>query len=110
LLLGIFDPDGSLRYVGSVPPYFRQASAFFRRAEAQENSPFSNTPKQERGREYVWVKPEIVVEVSFREWTRGGELRHAVFHAVRDDKPAHQVTAEPAIDPARATPTRARRK
>ena len=100
LLLGIFDPDGSLRYVGSVPPYFasRQASAFFRRAEAQENSPFSNTPKPERGREYVWVKPEIVVEVSFREWARGGELRHAVFHAVRDDKPAHEVTAEPTIE------------
>ncbi|CAN7793021.1 non-homologous end-joining DNA ligase [Paraburkholderia hospita] len=85
LLLGVFDPDGSLRYVGSVPPYFtsRQASAFFARAEAQEFTPFRNTPKAERGREYLWLKPVIVVEVSFREWTRGGELRHALSRGTR---------------------------
>ncbi|WP_227746814.1 non-homologous end-joining DNA ligase [Paraburkholderia franconis] len=103
LLLGVFDPDGSFRYVGSVPPYFtsHQASAFVARAKpgVQNDSPFRNSPKLERDRAYLWLKPEIVVEVSFLEWTRSGELRNAVFRAVRDDKPAHDVTVEPAIDP-----------
>jgi bifunctional non-homologous end joining protein LigD len=101
LLLGVFDPDGSLRYVGSVPPYFtrRQATAFFARAQVQESAPFRKNPKAEREREYVWLKPEIVVEVSFREWTPRGELRHTKFLALRDDKPAREVTMEPAIDP-----------
>ena len=41
-----------------------------------------------------WVKPQIVVEVSFVEWTRDGLLRHSQFVAVRDDKPARGVRRE----------------
>ena len=33
-----------------------------------------------------WVKPRLVVEVSFAEWTRDGSLRHASFLGVREDK------------------------
>jgi bifunctional non-homologous end joining protein LigD len=47
-------------------------------------------------RELVWVKPQLVAEVSFTEWTRDGSLRHASFVGVRDDKLAREVRREPA--------------
>jgi bifunctional non-homologous end joining protein LigD len=41
-----------------------------------------------------WVKPALVAEVSFAEWTRDGSLRHAAFIGLRDDKPARSVVRE----------------
>ena len=41
-----------------------------------------------------WVKPVVVVEVSFVEWTRDGSLRHASFEGLRDDKSARDVVRE----------------
>lgn len=41
-----------------------------------------------------WLKPRIVVEVSFTEWTRDGSLRHAAFLGLRDDKQAREVRRE----------------
>jgi bifunctional non-homologous end joining protein LigD len=38
-----------------------------------------------------WVRPHLVAEVSFVEWTRDGSLRHASFIGLRDDKPAGDV-------------------
>jgi ATP-dependent DNA ligase len=42
-----------------------------------------------------WVKPKLVVEVSFVEWTRDGLLRHRQFVAEREDKKPQQVRREP---------------
>ncbi len=39
-----------------------------------------------RGRGLHWVKPKLVCEVSFAEWTSDGSLRHASFHGLRADK------------------------
>jgi bifunctional non-homologous end joining protein LigD len=41
--------------------------------------------------EMQWVKPSMVVEVSFAEWTAAGVLRHPAFVALRDDKRARDV-------------------
>ena len=41
-----------------------------------------------------WVKPKIVVEVSFVEWTRDGLLRHPEFIALQDDKSPRDVRRE----------------
>jgi bifunctional non-homologous end joining protein LigD len=41
-----------------------------------------------------WVRPELVVEVSFVEWTRDGNLRHAAFVGLREDKAARAVRRE----------------
>jgi bifunctional non-homologous end joining protein LigD len=41
-----------------------------------------------------WVRPELVVEVAFMEWTGHGKLRHPRLVGVRDDKPAREVTRE----------------
>ncbi|ANM32227.1 DNA ligase [Acidobacteria bacterium Mor1] len=38
------------------------------------------------GAEHVWVKPELVAEVRYKEWTDEGNLRHPVFLRLRDDK------------------------
>jgi len=45
----------------------------------------------EEMRELRWVKPQLVAEISFTEWTRDGSLRHAAFVALRDDKRATDV-------------------
>jgi len=42
----------------------------------------------------TWVKPKLVVEVKFTEWTKGGEMRHPVYLGLRSDKPATQVVRE----------------
>lgn len=43
-----------------------------------------------------WVRPRLVAEVSFAEWTRDGSLRHAAFIGLRDDKAPRDVRREPA--------------
>ena len=58
----------------------------------QPSSPFTETPKtNERAH---WVKPEIVVEVKFNEWTADGKLRQPIYLGVRDDKPARAIKRE----------------
>jgi len=42
----------------------------------------------------TWVKPKLVAEVKFTEWTAGGEMRHPVFLGLRTDKKATEVTRE----------------
>jgi bifunctional non-homologous end joining protein LigD len=42
----------------------------------------------------TWVKPRLVAQIKFTEWTKGGEMRHPVFLGLRTDKPATQVTRE----------------
>ncbi|MDR6392251.1 bifunctional non-homologous end joining protein LigD [Paraburkholderia phenoliruptrix] len=102
LLLGVHEEDGSLRYAGHVGPNFtpRQSAAFAKRIAGLKaaQSPFFNAPQPERDREFHWLTPEVVAEVSFLEWTPGGEIRHALFHAIREDKPAGTVTEEQVVD------------
>ncbi|MCZ2496494.1 DNA ligase D [Xylophilus sp. Kf1] len=45
-----------------------------------------------------WVRPSMVVEVAFAEWTPDGHVRHAVFRGVRTDKPAAEIVRESARD------------
>jgi len=53
-----------------------------------DKSPFENPPRiPER---IQWVKPNLVCEISFAEWTRDGELRQTVFFGWRDDKKAKE--------------------
>jgi len=42
----------------------------------------------------VWVKPSLVAQVAFTEWTDGGSLRHARFIDLRTDKRAAEVVRE----------------
>ena len=42
----------------------------------------------------TWVKPKLVAEVKFTEWTAAGEMRHPVFLGLRTDKKTTEVTRE----------------
>jgi bifunctional non-homologous end joining protein LigD len=55
-------------------------------------SPFS---KKVRGEAVTtWVKPTLVAEVKFTEWTNSGEMRHPVYLGLRADKSAEEVLRE----------------
>jgi bifunctional non-homologous end joining protein LigD len=102
LMLGVYERDGSLRFAGTAKQNLRpsQLSALVKRAKAlvRKASPFYNPPSPDKERDYVWLEPQLVAEISFLEWTPGGEVRHPIFHGMRDDKPAAAVTEEPVVD------------
>ena len=60
----------------------------------RSQSPLDEIPAGERRRGIRWVEPKVVVEVDFRTWTQAGLVRHAAYSGLREDKPAHEVTAE----------------
>lgn len=57
-----------------------------------DRKPFRDRVKSEA--QTTWVKPRLVGEVKFSEWTRKGEMRHPVFVGLRDDKKAEEVVRE----------------
>ncbi len=56
----------------------------------------------------TWVKPKLVAEVKFTEWTAAGEMRHPVFLGLRTDKKATDVTRELPKPLREVKPTRSR--
>ena len=102
LLLGVYDEDGQLRYAGNVGSGFDDTALrdLRRRLDALtvDTSPF--TGRAGGVRQPLWVKPRLVAEVRFAQWTSGGAIRHAVFQGLRlDKKPAAIVRerAQPVI-------------
>jgi bifunctional non-homologous end joining protein LigD len=95
LLVGYFD-RGDLVYAGKVGTgYTRAVLADLRRrldTRLVDHSPFTRGRVGERG--VHWVRPELVAEVAFTEWTRDGKLRHPRFKGLRRDKPPRAVTRE----------------
>lgn len=97
LLLGYYS-DQQFYYCGHVGTGFTQRSLKELYQIIQpyqtDSSPFVNSlPKTNV---LSWVKPKIVVEVEFTEWTSDGILRHPSFKGVREDKAAKAVTREKA--------------
>jgi bifunctional non-homologous end joining protein LigD len=98
LLLGVHEPDGRLVYAGKVGTGFSQDTLAalgkrLRRLEQRE-SPFATDGPRPPARGVHWVKPVLVGEVAFTEWTRDGLLRHPAFAGLREDKPAAEVVRE----------------
>jgi bifunctional non-homologous end joining protein LigD len=98
LLVGVHEHvGGDLRFVGAVGTGFndstlRAVMAELRRLET-DTCPFAMPPKLPRGT-YRWVRPELVAEVGFLEWTEGGGIRAPVFLGLRHDKPPAEVVRE----------------
>ncbi|WP_036166281.1 DNA ligase D [Massilia sp. 9096] len=96
LLLGYYDDAGVLRYAGHVGSGFNGASLRHMRetleAIGSDENPFP--PRAVPGRGNHWVKPQLVAEVSFSEWTPADIIRHPVFQGLRKDKPARAVVRE----------------
>jgi bifunctional non-homologous end joining protein LigD len=61
---------------------------------AQAQSPFGSVPKLRPGEKPVWVRPELVAQVRFAEWTESGILRQPLFLGLREDKAARDVRKE----------------
>jgi len=98
LFLGVYQPDGRLRYSGKVGTGFNEASlqAVYRKLKPLETTrpAFANPPKGAEARGAHWVKPELVAEIAFTEWTDEGTLRHPSFQGLREDKKARDVVRE----------------
>jgi bifunctional non-homologous end joining protein LigD len=95
LLVG-YNEDGALRYAGKVGTGFGQATlrelgARMRELEQDESpfAPFKPIPPSTR-----WVRPELVAQIAFQEWTRDRRLRQPRYLGLRDDKPASDVVRE----------------
>lgn len=96
LLLGYFDDAGDLVYAGKVGTGFDTRTLLdlhdkLVRLETSQ-SPFGKGKPPDRG--VHWVRPRLVGEVVFSEWTRDGELRHPSYQGLRDDKSAEEVVRE----------------
>ncbi len=100
LLLGVNDAEGHLRYAGNVGTGFdhKLLRSLKDRLAAldTEHMPFRERPK---GVKAHWVKPRLVAEVEFTEWTGDGRIRHPTFRGLRSDKEPEAITRE---EPAQA--------
>ncbi|WP_332855744.1 DNA ligase D [Duganella sp. S19_KUP01_CR8] len=96
LLLGTYDQDGKLQYAGNVGSGFNAGTLRDIKNKmdklAADNSPFA--PNREIDKKAHWLKPALVAEVSFGEWTHSGSIRHAVFKGLRKDKQADAIVRE----------------
>ncbi len=94
LLVGYYD-NGQLRYAGKVGTGFDAEALKLLRQRLgsleQKSSPFTGR-QPEKGA--VFVRPELVCEVTFSEWTRAGTLRHPSYQGLRSDKAPTDVVRE----------------
>ncbi len=101
LLVGVRSGKGKLRYVGRVGSGFDAAERveWHKRSEklARKESPFENLPDRRSGENWHWMKPELVIQVAFQDWTQSGVLRQPRYLGLRQDRdPKTVVREEPA--------------
>jgi len=108
LIVGYYE-GGHLLYVarvrnGFVPALRVKVFEHFQKLEIK-SCPFSNLPQRDKGRwgqgltvdkmaECRWLKPQLVAQIEYADWTDVNHLRHSKFIALRDDKPAKDVKRE----------------
>lgn len=109
LVLGTATDSGKLQWVGNVGTGFdnKMLAALREKLDALETgrSPLEDDPKLLRGT--VWVKPELVCEVKFSNWTQDGHLRAPVFLGLRTDVNPRDVIIEKPVEDG---PAKVRRK
>lgn len=107
LLVGHY-ADGKLAFAGKVGTGFTTAVARDLRKQLgsleQKDCPFDPSPAGWLGRHAHWVRPVLVAEVVFSEWTQDGKIRHPSFQGLRRDKDPRDVVRE---RPANARPAKA---
>lgn len=110
LLLGVHQGK-SLRYAGRVGSGFNNSSlaALHRKLQRlRVVRPVVSPLPAALPSGVTWVRPSLVAEVSFSEWTRDGALRHPVFLGLREDKPAGAIQQEEKVVTTTAKPRRRR--
>jgi bifunctional non-homologous end joining protein LigD len=108
LVVGYYE-NRTLRFAGRVRAGFTpaQRTALFERLKPLqvEQCPFADLPSARTGhwgegvtaedmKVLKWVRPRLVVEIAFTEWTRDGHLRHSSFVGFRPDKRPSEVVRE----------------
>jgi bifunctional non-homologous end joining protein LigD len=95
LVLGVYDGK-DLNYIGHTGSGFNSQSLAETRRRLRpletDRCPFREVPKTNMP--VHWVRPSLVCEVEFQEWTSDGRMRIPIFVGLRDDKPARSVKRE----------------
>jgi bifunctional non-homologous end joining protein LigD len=95
LLVGYYDEGGGFRYAGKVGTGYSAKVLIELRAQLgalhADERPFVDEVREAKAH---WVRPELVAEIVFTEWTNDGKLRHPRFKGLRIDKPARAVVRE----------------
>jgi DNA ligase D-like protein (predicted ligase) len=106
LIVGYYDGERLLYAAkvrnGFVPQVRREVASRFKSLEI-DTCPFANLPEKRRTqwaltkeemKNCVWLKPALVAQIEFTEWTPDGHLRHSKFVGLREDKGAREVVRE----------------
>ncbi|MBX4210889.1 DNA ligase D [Candidatus Parcubacteria bacterium] len=100
LVLGVYDEKKDLIYIGHTGGGFNDESLadVFEKLKPleQKKSPFTAVPKTNAP--VHWVKPILVAEVKFNEWTGDGHMRMPIFLGLREDKDPHKIRKEEPIE------------
>src|SRR5215213_620425 len=92
---------------GFTPVLRREVARNFPKLRTSE-CPFANLPERSNARrgeaitaevmkKIQWLRPKLVAQIEFTEWTKGNHLRHSEFVALRDDKKASEVGKEASL-------------
>ncbi len=100
LLMGYYDGKGALHYAGGVGTGFSQATlkdlhGRLKKLERKVGPRIIVHGQEGPPRGIRWVKPELIAELQFLDWTGDGVLRHAAFLGLREDKEPAEVVREP---------------
>jgi bifunctional non-homologous end joining protein LigD len=99
LLLGVYEKDkgkDKFRYVGKVGTGFSRQTLKDIKKEVRkfEQNKSAFDIKSPKGKDIHWLKPQLIAEVSFSEWTSDQSLRHPVFIGLRGDKKGSEIVHE----------------
>jgi bifunctional non-homologous end joining protein LigD len=100
MLVGYYAEPRELKFAGKVGTgkgfgmkFWRELRTALEQLE-QKNCPFVPRPAGWLGKHAHWVRPDLVIEVVFTEWTEGGHIRHPSLVGFRRDKAAREVVRE----------------
>ncbi|HLG88231.1 MAG TPA: DNA ligase D [Alphaproteobacteria bacterium] len=98
LLMGYRTPKGELAYAGRVGTGYSMKflTDFRKKLDALETkTPTVKLPKGLTTRGVHWVKPEVVADIAFGDWTNDHIIRHGRFVGLREDKEAEEIVIDP---------------
>lgn len=99
LMLGTFNKQDQLIYCGNVGTGFTEDAIkdLYQQMMKYESKIMPFTEKPPLSSEAIWLKPVLVAEIEFTEWTDSGTLRHPSFKGIRKDKLAKEIVKESEI-------------